>query len=341
MDTKSGCKNDPIDFVIPWVDGNDPEWCKKRDSFQNAFGDASNVRYRNWENLCFWFRSVEKYAPWVRKIHFVSDGQIPKWLNTTHPKINIVNHRDYIPEKYLPLFNSNAIEAGIYLIPGLAEKFVYFNDDVFLTAPVAANYYYQNDKPCDTAVFTVKPVRRSGDMFTHIRCNDYDLLNKYFKKNEVVFQHPDKFFNPEYGLEFNLRNLINLCHFGGKFDGFHDLHVSIPYLKHEWEEVWAKEPNTLSNIRKYRFRNADTISQWVYRYWRICKGEFIPKRFTGKYFGVTEKTDIQKICNAIMDHTYTEICINDEWMGEGYETARNQINEAFLKTLPEKSRFEI
>ena len=62
-----------IDFVILWVDGNDPAW---REEFvrtrQAENDDASEIRYRDWRNLHYWFRSAERFAPWVRKVHFIT-----------------------------------------------------------------------------------------------------------------------------------------------------------------------------------------------------------------------------------------------------------------------------
>ena len=60
-----------IDFVICWVDGNDPEWQEKRQKFLNKPNDAAAVRFRDWGILRYWFRAVETYAPWVHKIFFV------------------------------------------------------------------------------------------------------------------------------------------------------------------------------------------------------------------------------------------------------------------------------
>ena len=99
-----------IDFVITWVDGNDPEWQREKKARLGHMGIPASVddrkeRYRDWDNLQYWFRGVEKYAPWVRKIHFVTWGHLPKWLNTEHPKLNIVRHEDFIPEKFRPTFN--------------------------------------------------------------------------------------------------------------------------------------------------------------------------------------------------------------------------------------------
>ena len=92
-----------IDFVILWVDGNDPAW---REEFvrtrQAENDDASEIRYRDWRNLHYWFRSAERFAPWVRKVHFITWGHLPAWLRRDHPKLHIVNHRDFIPAEYLP-----------------------------------------------------------------------------------------------------------------------------------------------------------------------------------------------------------------------------------------------
>ena len=63
---------------------------KKAKYSHNPKGNGVN-RYRDWNNLRYWFRGVEKFAPWVRKIHFVTWGHIPDWLDTTNPKINKLN----------------------------------------------------------------------------------------------------------------------------------------------------------------------------------------------------------------------------------------------------------
>ncbi len=130
-------ENYDVDFVVTWVDGNDPVWQAEKAKYSPAkTSDARTSRYRDWDNMQYWFRAVEKFAPWVRKVHFVTYGHLPKWLNTNNPKLHIVNHKDFIPSKYLPIFNVNPIELNLHRIEGLAERFVYFNDDMFLLQPV-------------------------------------------------------------------------------------------------------------------------------------------------------------------------------------------------------------
>ena len=126
-----------IDFVITWVDGNDPAWKRQRNlaaqaSEQIQKTDNRKERYRDWDNLQYWFRGVEQFAPWVRKVHFVTWGHIPDWLNIAHPKLNIVRHDEFIPKDFLPTFNSHTIEWNFHRIQGLSDNFVYFNDDMLL-----------------------------------------------------------------------------------------------------------------------------------------------------------------------------------------------------------------
>lgn len=55
-----------IDFVLAWVDGADKEWLAERRKYNPAKGaDNSAARYRDWENLQYWFRGVEKFAPFA------------------------------------------------------------------------------------------------------------------------------------------------------------------------------------------------------------------------------------------------------------------------------------
>lgn len=116
-----------MDFVQLWVDSNDTEWqaeFKLYAAINN--GDKRDVRYRDWENLKYWFRGIEKFAPWVERVHLVTCGHYPDWLNLNCPKLNFVRHSDFIPSSWLPTFNVNTIELNLHRIKGLAEDFVFF-----------------------------------------------------------------------------------------------------------------------------------------------------------------------------------------------------------------------
>ena len=174
-----------IDFVIAWVDGNDSDWLKEKAKYEpniDKSTDNTDARYRDWDNLRYWFRAVEKYAPWVRKIHFLTWGHIPSWLDTNNPKLHIVNHKDYIPKEYLPTFNSHTIELNMHRIKGLSEQFVYFNDDMFLTKNVSEDDFFKNGLPLD--LFALDAIYFSPDSAGAYNGNDLEIINKHFNKNK-------------------------------------------------------------------------------------------------------------------------------------------------------------
>ena len=89
----------PIDIVIPWVDGSDPVWQADHAKYRaSKSADNHPARYREWGLFRYWFRGIEQNAPWVRKVHLLTYGHLPAWLEPDHPKLHIVNHRDFIPE---------------------------------------------------------------------------------------------------------------------------------------------------------------------------------------------------------------------------------------------------
>jgi hypothetical protein len=128
-----------VDAVYTWVDAGDPAFQAsflKHAATGEAETDRTSLglsRYRNNGELRFSLRSLFRYAPWVRRIHILTTGQVPSWLDRGNPRIHLVSHAEVFPEpECLPTFNSNAIEMCLHRIPGLARHFIYFNDDVFL-----------------------------------------------------------------------------------------------------------------------------------------------------------------------------------------------------------------
>ncbi|MEP4532909.1 MAG: stealth conserved region 3 domain-containing protein [Cyclobacteriaceae bacterium] len=120
-----------VDLVYTWVDGTDANYIKKWTSYAENPGDINPERYRdNYHLLKHSLRSVEKYLGWYRNIYIVTARpQVPEWLNTSHPRIKVIHHDEIIEKEFLPTFNPNCIESFLHKIPGLAEHFLYINDD--------------------------------------------------------------------------------------------------------------------------------------------------------------------------------------------------------------------
>ena len=149
MKKNNNNKNNKIDFVILWVDGNDENWLKEKNKYLHLEGDMQENRFRDCNNLKYLFRGIEKYANYVNKVFFITWGHVPKWLNVKNKKLRIVKHEEFIPNKYLPTFNSNVIEMNLHRIKDLSEQFILFNDDLFILNKLEPSYFFQNGKPKD------------------------------------------------------------------------------------------------------------------------------------------------------------------------------------------------
>lgn len=137
-----------IDLVYLWVNGSDPQWIASRNAYiGNVTESEENCkgRYADNDELKYSLRSIDKYAPWIRKIFIVTDNQTPSWLDTSNPKIQIVDHKEILPSECLPCFNSVVIEHHLHKIPGLSEHFLYANDDMFINKPVTPEMFFAQD----------------------------------------------------------------------------------------------------------------------------------------------------------------------------------------------------
>jgi hypothetical protein len=200
-----------VDAVITWVDGSDPAHKQKRDHYlhqaQTPLHDNGTNPHR-WvcsDELNFCVRSIANHAPWVRRIWIVTDSQIPV-LASLPPafaeKISIVDHCEIFADcpNALPTFNSLSIETMLWRIPELSEHFLYFNDDVFLTAPVTMTDFFAENGPVlrgkwvdHSAMATCDDSREEASLLNHFnQINAADMIgyaaDHVFESAHVV--HP-------------------------------------------------------------------------------------------------------------------------------------------------------
>lgn len=325
-----------MDFVLIWVDNQDPNWQTEFEKYSYEYsGEKKESRFRDWENLRYWFRGVEKFTPWVNKIHFVTCGHYPSWLNREAPKLNLVKHSDYIPKEFLPTFNSHPIELNLHRIKGLSEEFVYFNDDMFILQPLSEKRFFSHGKPCDMAVLNAY----GGDGISAIVMNDLEIINQHFPQRETIKRNWNKFFSPCYG------NLIfrTLCLLPWpKFTGFCLAHMPQPFLKSTFEEVWNKETAALTETCKSRFRQKDNVNQYLFQHWQLCSGMFVPyntKKNTQLL--LIDDYSLNDAISIIKNQTKEMITINDTEQISNFNRTKQEIIDAFDFILPEKSSFEL
>lgn len=329
--------NNPIDIVIPWVDGADPVWRAEHDKYTaDTNSDNSPARYREWDIFRYWFRGIEMYAPWVRMIHFVTFGHIPIWLNTEHDQIHVVNHRDYIPEKYLPTFSSHTIELNMHRIPGLADRFVYFNDDVYLTHRTESTDFFKNGKPVDTAVFGIVKNDDTANFMPYIMLNMLAIINMKFSKRAMLKRDFRKWITFKNGK--GILNNIYLMPWGS-YTGFRNYHTCVAFCKETFETVWNECGDILDKTCSHKFRSREDVNQYLMRYWQLCEGNFVPHRPNSTYITIRKDTTTE-IEDALTNEKYKVVCVNDDPMGFDFDTEQPLIKEVFERLFPVKSRFE-
>lgn len=216
-----------IDAVFTWVDGNDPDFQEARrrhagfsppaplpqwralsdyeGTIDTALGAISQAqvdgRFRDMQELRYALRSVDAFAPWIDRIHIVTNGQVPIWLDTTHPRIRIVTHDQIFPDPAcLPVFNSNAIELNLHRIPDLSETFLYFNDDFFLGRPVSPNDFQTADGRPRLFVEKDRPLPLHMDdsqaLMGHVWAYNHTLLEDRFgPAPRQMFAHTPQFYS--------------------------------------------------------------------------------------------------------------------------------------------------
>jgi len=323
----------PIDFVVDWVDGSDPKWISKRSQYQKN-KNTDEVRFRDWGFLPFWFRAVEKNAPWVNKIFLITDNQKPAWLNLDNTKVELISHQDYISEKYLPVFNSNAIELPIGNISQLAEHFVFFNDDFFLNKIVEpTDFFSEEGLPKDSGVLSPQiPIDNS---ITSITTNDVKIINNYFSRSDVL-QHLTRFLKLSYGRQ-NVKTLVSLI--WPMILGFQDFHLPVSFLKSTFSKVWSLESDRLETTLRHRFRSENDYNIYLFRYFQLLTGNFTPRSTSfGKYYNLSDNNDIP--IRDIEHEIHKVIVLNDQDSISDFEKTKAEIQTVFQKRYPEKSTFE-
>jgi len=326
-----------IDIVIPWVDGGDPEWQAQHRLYKaDKNSDNSSARFRDWETLRYWFRGIHKFAPWVRKVHFLTWGHLPKWLDTSHPKLNIVNHRDFIPEKYLPTFSSHVIELNMHRIPDLAERFVYFNDDVYLTSLTSDADFFKDGIPADAGVFGIVKNTDTANFMPYIMLNMMAIINMNFSKRSMIKKDFGKWFSPRLGKM--LFNNLYLAPFGAH-TGFRNFHTCTPFLKSTFETVWEKIPDILDDTCSRKFRSRSDVNQYLFRYWQLCEGKFKVRRPMSTYLTIGQDSS-DKIKSTLNSKKFKVVCVNDDPMGFDFIEEQEKLVAVFEGLFPEKSPFE-
>lgn len=276
-------KDSPIDIVITYVDNTELVWQSVAAKYDINNQENNNIgaefnpkRFRSWENLKYWFRGISQNMEFVRTIHLVVSNpeQVPSWLNAG--KVHIVLHRDIIPEQYLPTFNSTTIEMFLCRIPGLAERFLYFNDDMFVMNECSADDFFDPD-----------------DGYPY-----YELIHRTDAHNSFRMQCKNS-----YRLACKASETKSMENNGY----FYIRHSCDPMIKSDCLEIWDKEKDKIEwSLTK--FRQPFNFTQYLFPDYSIMLGHWHEKYFDFAYF---KMQSVEDVCNEIEYGKHKVICLND------------------------------
>lgn len=328
-----------IDFVISWVDPSDPKW--RKDFEKHNIDDAPISKYRDMGTLRYMFRSFELFTPWVRKIHFVTYGHVPSWLNLRNPKINVVRHEDILPKEALPTFNICAIEMGFSQIPDLSEKFVYFNDDMFMIKPTTEERFFVGNLPKD---FFQVGILFHDKKFSHMLHEIMTLISRSFRTKDVFTRRMIlKAFSVHYGIVANARTFLSLF-VSRTLSNFIIYHHPQPHLRINLQEASQAYSDEVAKVKRQKFPRYDSINQYIYRYCGLIHGRFVPYRARDAlYKTISSKDDIDTAIEEVENRKCRFVCFNDADIlsDDDYSYFKKTILKFLEEKFPKACSFEI
>lgn len=292
-----------VDAIITYVSGNDPLW--QQDYEQTIHKAPLTKRFRDWGTLRYLLRGIQACMPFVDNVYLVvsRDSQVPSWCDTEH--LRIVRHEDIIPAEHLPTFNSAVIGLFLSKIPGIKERYIYFNDDIFPLKPCCEDLFFQDDR---VAINFADCLFVKGYYKRHVRNSDRLAKKLLGRKPGLVYKRPQ--------------------------------HSCIPMLKCACDEVWSlagdEIMSSLSPVRSERNLNQSLFLNYLY-----YGGRAFSRRIPSKFFSLALATP-EQIAQYILNPKKELLCINDVQMPvQKFEAYKSRIIEAFETRFPDKSQFEL
>lgn len=340
----------PIDVVFTWVDGSDEEWKVLKGRYTNATEentlsskpgegvvlDANSgdevrrgaeaddklitgrahheERFRNRDELKYALRSIEMFAPFVRHVFLVTNGQVPSWLDTSCHRITVVTHSQiYGSAAHTPTFNSSSIETQLHHIEGLSEHFLYFNDDFFL-----------------------------GDFCTPL---DFFLSNgvmKYFPSDQRLFPSDIDRSSEEYiQADYNAAILLKKKY--GTFTCEIMQHAPYPSRRSLLNKLEYEFQEEFDACASSRFRSARDLRPIAFMQYHagLQEGVAIPSTISNRYLALWKSNIATQLRNVEAKRAYKTFCINDVGILPEHVCEIDGLVVNFLETyFPFKSKFE-
>lgn len=292
------------DIVITYVNGLDSEWLADYAKYTDI--PVMTKRFRDWGTLPYLLRGIEKNMPFVRKVFLVvsQPSQVPEWLNKD--TVQVVYHKDFISEEFLPTFNSNTIESFLHCIPGLGDRFLYFNDDMFPMLPSEERDFFPEEGRIRIG-FSSHLLK--SNMYRKICANSDALVRRALEMPaSAMFVRPQ--------------------------------HICSPMLKSANQSLFTKMEREIRQAVS-RTRLDSNYTQYIYLDYLFYSGKVDTRRISNKHFSVAATTE-NKLRSFIANPNRNFCCINDVHISDAhFVSMRASILDSFEKCFPRKSKYEL
>lgn len=271
-----------IDYVVPMVFTDDPVWQAQCAEAMGRPVESLNEspRWRSWGTEELLVKAILKFMPWIRRIHILLSGesQVQPWMKD-YEKVNVVFHKDFIPEEYRPCFVSRTVEMFLGSIPGLAAQFIYGNDDMYPLSPLEPTDFFRDGKPCQH----LDEVHYEEEWYLK---NIYKL--SCFNELNMIASGFDRQFTNTY--------LV-----GG--------HSINPILRRTCKAVWQRHGEDIArNISPKRTEHS--MNQYIYTFYQHLSGKYVDYTPTHKLVSVWD--EMKGIRAALRDKSISVVCVNDD-----------------------------
>jgi hypothetical protein len=296
-----------IDIVFSWVDGTDIEFQRARarrmQSYVVGEGDDHEARFRQIDELRYALRSVYVFAPWIRRIFIATDSPVPYWL-ADHPKVTVVRSEEFFSDpSVLPTHNSQAVESQLHNIPGLAEHFLYSNDDMFFGRPVTPDMFFSPggitrfvEAETRIGLGTSAPERSGFENAARVNRN---VLRERF--GVTITRHLE--------------------------------HSAAPLRKSVLAELEREFPEEFARTAANAFRNRADISvtNSLYHYYALVTGRAVAQTDARvKYVDTTTRAGLRLMDGLLRKRSFDMFCLNDGSFPEIDADVRTAAVKSFL-----------
>jgi Stealth protein CR2, conserved region 2/Stealth protein CR3, conserved region 3/Stealth protein CR4, conserved region 4/Stealth protein CR1, conserved region 1 len=297
-----------IDMVFSWVEGSDPEFRARRAAQMSQYvageGDDAEARVRQIDELKYALRSVNMFAPWVRRIFIATDSRPPAWL-AEHPTITIVRAEEHFSDAAaLPTYSSHAVESQLHNIPELSEHFLYSNDDMFFGRPLKA-----------TMFFSPGGITRFIEAKTRIGLGANDPTRSGFENaarvnRQLIFER------------------------FGQVITRHLEHTAVPLRKSVLREMEREFPDDFARTQASQFRSSTDISvtNSFYHYYALMTGRAVQQeKAKVLYVNTTTHEGLDLLPVLRKKRGYDFFCLNDSSFPEVSAAERSERVISFLE----------